>query len=123
MKYREPLPEGCPPDEAETISNECIVFRLVRNNPPIDCDFKSQRTEKPEAKFDDAAECLARGLSVRKEESDIRNMLRLPKFQNALICRITLGKGAGIMQQTGRNSHQTWWPFAGYNILENCSLV
>lgn len=73
--------------------------------------------------FNGASECLARGLSVRKEESDIRNILKLPKFQNALVCRITLDRGAGFIQQTGKNSHHTWWPFASFNILDNCSLV
>ena len=41
MTYREPLPEGCPPDDAEEITTPRIVYRLVRSNPPTDDDFRS----------------------------------------------------------------------------------
>ena len=51
MSYREPLPEGCPPDAAEEITAPREVFRLVRNNPPVLDDFRSQRAEKPKAVF------------------------------------------------------------------------
>ena len=34
MNYREPLPEGCPPEVAEEIVAPREVFRLVRCNPP-----------------------------------------------------------------------------------------
>ena len=34
MNYREPLPEDCPPDDAEEITAHRAVYRLVRNNPP-----------------------------------------------------------------------------------------
>ena len=48
MIYREPLPEDCPPDEAEEITAPRVVYRLVRNNPPTGDDFLSQRAEKAE---------------------------------------------------------------------------
>ena len=47
MTYREPLPEDCPPDEAEEITSPHLVYRLVRNIPPIHNDFRSQRAENP----------------------------------------------------------------------------
>lgn len=45
MTYREPLPEGCPPDSAEEITVTRKVFRLIRTVPPTDDDFRSQREE------------------------------------------------------------------------------
>ena len=39
MSYREQLPEGCPPDEAEEINTRREVFRLVRNRTPTEEDF------------------------------------------------------------------------------------
>lgn len=64
MTYREPLPDNCPPDAAEAINAPRIVYRLVRNIPPTDADFRSQRSERPEQIFRDVTECQARGLSV-----------------------------------------------------------
>ena len=45
--YREELPAGCPPDEAEEIVEERVVFRIVRKDPPTHDDFRSQRAEQP----------------------------------------------------------------------------
>ena len=57
MTYREPLPDDCPPDQAEEINSPRVVYRLVRNNPPNDDDFRSQRAERPERVFRNATEC------------------------------------------------------------------
>ena len=64
MLYREPLPDNCPPDTAEEINAPRTVYRLVRNNPTTDDDFRFQRSEQPERIFRDVTECQARGLSV-----------------------------------------------------------
>ena len=64
MLYRELLPDDCPPDDAEKIDAARFVYRLVRNNPPTDDDFLSQRAERPDQIFRDVTECQARGLSV-----------------------------------------------------------
>ena len=61
MTYREPLPEGCPPDNAEEIIAPRVVYRLVRNNPPTGDDFRSQRSERPDRVFHDVTECRAAG--------------------------------------------------------------
>ena len=59
MSYREPLPENCPPSEAEEITTARVAFRLVRTTPATLDDFRSQRAEKPEAVFH-VTECQAR---------------------------------------------------------------
>ena len=64
MRYREPLPQGCPPDAAEEVSTEWQVFRLVRANPTTDSDFRSQRAERPSYRFRGVTECQVHGLSV-----------------------------------------------------------
>lgn len=61
MSYREPLPQGCPPDAAVEISTAWQVFRLVRTNPPTDSDFRSQRAEKPLHRFRNVTECRPAG--------------------------------------------------------------
>lgn len=121
MSYREPLPEGCPPDAAEEIAALREVFRLVRNSPPTLDDFKSQRAEKPDAVFQ-VSECQARGLSVFAERRDSERALKLPTLRGRLICRLRLEGGAGRIQQTGRPSHHTWWPLAAFDILAHCGV-
>ena len=61
MTYREPLPEGCPPDDAEEITANRAVYRLVRNNPPTDDDCQSQRAENLHRVFHRVTECQAPG--------------------------------------------------------------
>ena len=122
MSYRETLPVGCPPDEAEDVTDPRPVFRLVREWPPNDDDFKSQRAEKPDREFRDVTECRARGLSVHANLRDSEKVAKLPSLKGKRICRIQLDRGAGSIQQTGRPSHHTWWPLAAFDIIANCSL-
>jgi hypothetical protein len=115
--YREPLPEGCPPDAAEEIATAREVFRLVSGQTVGDDDFRSQRAEKPNAVFR-VTECEARGVSVFADRRDAdERARRLPKFKGYFTCRVMLKPGAGRIQQTFRPSHHTWWPFAAFNIL------
>ena len=122
MSYRDPLPEGCPPDAAEEIGTERIVFRLVESDPPTALDFLSQRQEKPERIFAGVSECQARGLSVFAERPDAAKALKLPRLRNRKICRVVLPAGAGRIQQTSKPSHHTWWPLAAFDILANCMV-
>ena len=120
MTYRESLPEGCPPAGAEEITSERLVFRLARSTPATEADFRSQREERPEAVFTGVTECQARGLSVFGERSDAVRASKLPALRGRAICRLMLSAGAGMIQQTGRPSHHTWWPLADFKILDHC---
>ncbi|MDD9810520.1 MAG: hypothetical protein OXU71_02210 [Gammaproteobacteria bacterium] len=121
MKYREELPIDCPPHDAEEVAVDMAVFRLVRDNPPTDEDFRSQRAENPKAKFG-VSECQARGLSVFAVLEDARRICKLQRMRDRLICRVQLNIDAGKIKQTGKKSHYTWWPFADFDILANCRV-
>ena len=122
MTYREPLPEDCPPEESEDITEPLIVFRLVWNNPPTDDDFKSQRAEKPTRNFK-VSECIARGVSVFKERAAAEKMSKLRNLKGTMVCQVELNRGAGRIQRTGSRSHYTWWPLAEFEILSNCVVL
>jgi hypothetical protein len=122
INFRESLPEGCPPREAEEITDIKVVFRLVRTDTPDDSDFRSKRAESPNNQFS-VSECQARGLSVFSKVEDARKQLKIPTLRGMLICRVTLEKGAGYISKTGRRSHFTWWPLADFDILDNCQMV
>ena len=122
MTFREPLPAGCPPADAETVTKPRCVFRLVRAWPPTADDFRSQRAEKPFRRFQGVDECQARGLSVHADSRDSERVKKLPALRGRRICRVRLGAGAGSIRQTGRPSHHTWWPLAAFDIIANCVL-
>lgn len=120
--FREELPPDCPPADAIEIVEDITVFRLVQTAPATDEDFRSLRDLKPKKPFPDLSECQLKGLSVHKDKSDSRNLLKLPNLRNRLIYKVTLRTGAGKIKQTNKPSHHTWWPFAGYDILTNCEI-
>jgi hypothetical protein len=121
MSFREPLPEGCPPADAPVVTNEVMVYRLVRTVPPTAEDFRSQRAEHPEKYFSN--ECLARGLSVHALRRDSEMAAKLPTLKGRLPCAVRLSRESGHLKQTGKPSHHTWWPFASFDILGNVDGV
>lgn len=122
MSYLEQLPENCPPSESEEVSEPREVFRLVQTTPPTWDDFRSQRAERPNARFRHVTECQARGLSVHTERKDSEKALKLPSLRGRLICRVKLNAGAGRILQTSTPSHHTWWPLHDFNILAHCTM-
>jgi len=119
MSYREPLPEGCPPEDAEEISSERFVYRLVRTLPPTADDFFSQRARRPDANFQ-LPECRARGLSVHDSLAASENLRKLRHMARLTPCRVRLDSGAGRILQTGQPDHYTWWPLAAFDVLAAC---
>ena len=121
MKYREPLPPSCPPNDAEEITSSFVVFRLVQTNPPTEADFKSLQELNPDSVYKKAEKCRARGLSVytRREDAEFQ-LNKFPKFRGYFICTVQLEAGAGSIQKTSGISHHTWWPTSDFNILAHC---
>ncbi len=122
MEYRDSLPSGCPPDEAEEIRVATDIFRVVWNSPVKAEDFHSCQTLRPMTNFGTNS-CIARGLSVLRSKTACADMLKLPKFQKGYICRIRLNPGDGRIQQTGRARHHTWWPHRMFDHNTSCSVV
>ena len=120
MRYREELPPGCPPEDAEEIEEPRVLFRLARTLPPTDQDFVSQRAERPDRTFPGVSECQARGLSVHENRADSERAAKLPALRGRHVCRLLLGAGAGRILQTGKPSHHTWWPLADFDVLACC---
>ena len=123
-KYREELPEGCPPDVATNIKDKTVVYRLIKNNPVVEEDFNSWRALHPNKRRPiDISECQALGLSVMDNLDATKNYKKIPKFRNYKIAKLTLGNGAGFIKKTGKSGHYTWWPLADYDIIGTCELL
>lgn len=126
IKYRDPLPEGCPPDEAEVIAEKRVLYHFTFEPIDPDNDFRSQRQKQPGAMRNDPRdECNARGLTMWDDlgvaRGELKNMQR--RFGDRpsggiwaarRICRVELNDGAGATLKTYRDHHWTWWPAAGY---------
>jgi hypothetical protein len=123
MDFHEQLPQGCPPTNAEEITAERDVFRLVASSPPTDWDFQSHTARWPQKRFPD--ECKARALSVSATRAHAELTSKLPKMKKGLlVCRVRLLSGAGMILQTGsEKEHYSWWRALHFAPLENCEIV
>ena len=99
------------------------MYRLVRNNPPTDDDFRSQRAENLHRVFHRVTECQSRGLSVFADQRDAERQTEIPRLKELAVYRVDLFTGVGQIQKTGGSSHYSWWPYADYYILANCRMV
>ena len=106
MLYREPLPDDCPPHDAAEITAPRIVYRLVRHNPPVDDDFRSQRAVNPQRYFR-IPECQVRGISVFDDYLVAVSWTNSRNLRGTLVCRVTLDRGAGRILKTGSQAHYT----------------
>lgn len=117
ITYRESLPDDCPPDDAGEIAATRVVYRLVRNNPPTDDDFRSQRAERPDRVFRDVSECQARGVSVFDSLNAAERLStrgRLPSHLESW-CR---------EHPDNRRAFPSYLVAAGqYDILANCHVM
>ena len=120
MIYLEALPLNCPPETAVEVTTVTSVYRLIAKGSPEMEDFRSHRALYPAKRYPN--ECIARGLSVFRNESDAESMLLLKKFLGKGVCRVKLSPNAGRLtqQKSNHNSHSTWWPYATFDILSNC---
>ena len=121
MRYRDELPENCPPPEAEEIAEPRVVYHFVRRVPPTADDFRSQRQRRPELAQSGADECIAAGLSVFADPAEMIDMQGRGYFARRIICRVELDLGAGAILKTRGGSHYTWWPAAEWDIAAHCS--
>ena len=108
MTYREPLPDDCPPDTADEITSPSLVYRLVRNYPPIKDDFRSQRAKRSDRVFRNVSEYQARGLSVRTNLVSAMELMGFRPMRGRMLCQVQMDHGAGrIMQTSGDPHHST----------------
>ena len=87
--FRDELPEGCPPENADKIRRETICYRLVHNDPPIADDFRSQRTLEPNRDFG-VSECRARGLSIFMQAADAVRVAQRSRNLRGAKCPVDL---------------------------------
>ena len=121
MRYRDDLPENCPPPEAEEITAPRTVYHFVRHIPPARRDFRSTLARHPDRPFPPREQCLAAGLSVFDDLAVCEAWLRRGRFRGSIIAAVALQAGAGTILKTGSPAHYTWWPAADFDIVAHCT--
>ncbi len=109
MKFRDHMPDDCPPDDAERAAGR--VYRMIQVNTPTADDFLSFRELKPGRSY--PSNCIASGLSIYTEQEGIRRLrARVPRFRKMRVAEGQLNAEHGKMKNTPsrlHHSHHTWW--------------
>ncbi len=101
------LPADCPPKDAYRTT--LTVYRLVKSDPPAPSDFVPV-AHVPQRNITPQDLCCAHGLSVFEHRADAEEKKRL--FKNLRACDISVGTispSDGLVKQTFKPSHHTWW--------------
>ena len=119
-RYREELPDGCPPPEAKPLTATRLLFRLVSRYPPTEQDFDSVWKEQPERRIR-LDPCQGRGLSLFDTAAAAQRRTSYLTLRDKIVCAINVTPDAGPLLMTGRH-HYTWWPLDGYDILAHAQI-
>jgi hypothetical protein len=115
------FPIQCPPLTA--VPTEKSVYRLVRNEPPIEDDFLSNKQEAMSGVWP-GKECEACGLSVLnsydKADKTIRTYKK--KFKLHKIAKGTIAQSTGVVAKTFGSGHFTWWLYPGTTVARLFSI-
>ncbi len=119
------FPTQCPPEDA--VESSEVFYRLVDSDPVSEQDFWSYRQlldaglERP--RRSDPDPCLAVGVSIFDSPE---NAARVRGAFGALRSkRIAAGDldGSGVVKQTGRRGHHTWWRPADDTAWQGFAVV
>lgn len=114
-EWFEPLPDKCPPADSYSVDGQKF-YRLTNNQIPNSDDFTSLRIEFPQKDFLDKPECIVRAISIFADKFDCDNLLKLPRHKGKKIFELTLQSTDGVVKQTFKPSHHSWWRSKSFDI-------
>jgi len=117
MNWSEELPESCPPKEAVKPEDK-TVYRLSISGNSVEEEYKSQRSICPSCTFKNVSECITRSLSVYDDLNKCQQLQKLPRFKKRWkgILELKLNSTDGMIQQTFKKSHFSWWRAQEFDI-------
>lgn len=121
MNFNFPDCQCCPPEDAEPANG--VYFRVGRNNPPTNEDFKSQ-AELGRAHSGD--ECLRLGLSTLRDLTEAKHLIQLNRRLGSVIYKAELNSSHGKSKMTSSRqspSHTTWWACSDIDRVSPFSVV
>ncbi len=111
----ENLPDKCPPNDAFAPSGHTF-YRLINGQTATSDDYISQRAEFPWKKFVGIDECIERAVSIFSLEADCEKMLKFARHRHKRVYAITLNEKDGLVKQTFKPSHHSWWRTSTFKI-------
>ena len=121
VRFREDLPDGCPPPDAKPLNAARSLFRLVSQYPPTELDFDSVWKEQPERRMR-LDPCQGRGLSLFDTAAEAQKRTSYTTLRGKIVCAVNITPDAGPLLMTARH-HYTWWPLQDYDIIAGCAEV
>lgn len=115
MEFCEPLPDKCPPHQAEDKAYG-EAWRVVEGSQPGAKDFASH-AKKGIPKRPTDSECDHASCSLFTSRTTIAGLVtRMPKtrFKDPHIAKLAIPKGAGLSLENNR-SHVHFWMFASFD--------
>ena len=115
------LPDGCPPPSAVPANG--TYYRLVRNNPPTDDDFRRPRDLPRSTPLKEDELCVDSALSLFEDPKDVHLARQyVPGFKKKKVAQGTLVPTAGVTLHSPTllsgdpvvelASHTEWWESA-----------
>lgn len=118
-------PDHCPGDSAVEI--DAVLFRACDTVPPTVEDVTSHAHSTLPNKYKRARleDCKSWGLSCWLSLDDVRHAMVLYErwLPKKHIHQFSVNKADGRLAQTGHQIHNTYWPYAGVNLLPRMLLV
>lgn len=103
--YPDYFPEGCP-DPENVDDREREVFRIIKEQLPMDKDFMSYK------ELGKSEGCRACGVSVYESLEAAKHRLKIQPSLGSHIARGQIGGEVGVHRLTSQDSgHICWWPY------------
>lgn len=120
MNFPADWPSGCPP--ADAVDADGIVFRIVKNDPPLGSDFA---THYETGRLKHAPECLRCGLSVFRQLRDaVHQRFLLPKLGPWIVQATPMAEHGKTKRTTGQQpTHTTFWTYEGVDRTALFAIV
>ena len=122
MNWFEPLPSSCPPPEAEQ-PNGKTFYRLCANDKASSNVFCSQRSSSQNKSFAGVSECILRAVSIWESKEKCEALKKLPVHREKKVGCITLVNSDGVVLQTFKPQHFSWWRSNSFNPETSLILV
>lgn len=122
ISFREKLPSGCPPHDANN-PNGLTVYRLVASNPAKSSDFDSHKAIG--LPFPGGTpECQSVSCSVFDSLKRLDEMMILPKprARYHFAVSLVLNSKSGVVKG-GKKGHYDWWICSGFMPEQHSYIV
>ncbi len=110
-KWADDLPDNCPPEDVCVCSGELFYRYTINRDYIVPEDWNNYLKLFPGKTFSDNQRIFAAGLSLLHDKETAVNKTKLPGVRNQFngIAAIPLEPEDGVVLQSYKQHHYTWW--------------